>query len=102
MKKENMKESEKLMKEAITMKRIGIIGSILIPGPQWIPVITIAERKENIATMMQPEGLIGIMTGIAEGNPKLLEEFVGSFTEFAKCMMVKEEKEEETKVTEIK
>lgn len=100
-----MKQSEKLIKEARTMRRIAIVGSILIPGPQWIPAIISAERKENMATIMTAEGLTGLVTEIAEKNPKMLEEFVTGFMEFAEKnmgdMVNGEKKEEKAEVTEI-
>ena len=100
-----MKQSEKLMKEAKAMRRIAIVGSVLIPGPQWIPAIISAERKENMAKVMTVEGLTGIVIDMAEKNPVLVEEFITGFMEFARKnmgdMVNGETKENNKEVTEI-
>lgn len=106
MKNNNVKETEsaKLFKEGKTLKRIGIVGGILCPLPfVWNSVTALGERKQNVALMMNKDGLMGIVAGVAESNPELLKEFVEGFGIL--CQDLQEnikECEEETKVTEIK
>lgn len=80
--KHNVKETEsaKLFKEGKTLKVIGIVGGILCPLPfVWNGVTALGERKQNVALMMNKDGLIGIVVGVAESNPELLKEFVEGF-----------------------